>query len=278
MATIRIRKAFRNSSGYVSGLSPTAALVNEAGTPVSEPIPLSEVDTTGVYIADITTTEPLIAVVDGGAALTDPDDRYDRILVHPSAESLTILEAPSGTYGITIITKDADDNRIPAVRVYVRNNSGQIIRTLTTDANGEVTALLENGAYTAEPYKPMVNIESVSFIVDGASDTVEITGAIVEPTTPVDGTQTIHFIPSDPALVLDTSVNVWAEVVETNAYVSSAIISKKKLAATRLATHYEINLAKGQTFWIVGTSAGVEFLRKRITVTNDDTRSLADYL
>jgi hypothetical protein len=187
------------------------------------------------------------------------------------------LSPTAGTYAVTIVTQQSDLTRISGVLVAILNATGTTIRTVTTDSNGDAAITLDAGDFTAVSFKAMVNISDVAFTISGAA-AVTISGTVVSPSVPAAGLQTIYYIPTDPALVLDDFAKLFAEAVLPNQAVDTATLTGDRVYATKVGGHYEIQLAKGGEFIITGMREHDVFVTETITVTSDDTKSLNSYL
>jgi hypothetical protein len=269
---------FETSSGPATGLTSTwSHLVKQSdrsSIPGGSRPAITECGN-GIYYFDSTTTETLTGVIDAGSATVI--GRYRPIVFGPNDNKLTIVEQPSGTYTISITTKQADTTAIPGVQVAILNGSGQTVRTVTTNSSGIASITLDTGDYTTKAFKAMTNISDVTFTVaDNMS--VAIVGTLVNPSTPVDGVQTIYFIPDDPGLLLDTTAVVTATVDGLNNFTGDALITREPIRAVNRTTHFEMSVGKGLIVNISGKSSSGEFYYKKITVTSDNTRSLKDYV
>jgi len=270
----------RDSSGLKTGLTPTVThfvKVSDLTDSGVQNVTVREIGN-GVYEVSADITERHLIGVDFGASLSNPDDRYRNVIMSPNDESVTITQTPSGTYSIAIVTQEADTTRIPNVFVQVLNDSGQVIRTQYTDANGDLTVHLNAGNYTLRCVKAMVNFDDVSITVD-ANGTETVTGSIVTPTAPAAGVQTLTVIPVDPSLLLDAQSQVFAQVTSNNVAVagSDGVVTSRRIYAVKKSTHFELSLAKGIAFRIVGVVGHDVWFDKTITVSQDDTRGINDY-
>jgi hypothetical protein len=89
--------------------------------------------------------------------------------------------------------------------------------------------------------------------------------------------QNIYFKIADPGLTDQTAI-VWAQVSRKNEYSDDTILTKGIVYSEPVTDHWELHLSVDSTAEVVGTMGSVEFLRKTIVVSNDDSRSLSSYL
>jgi hypothetical protein len=118
-----------------------------------------------------------------------------------------------------------------------------------------------------------------SFRIVISSQTGEYIAPVIVPTSPANGLQDIYYISSDLGLT-DETATVTAQVSRKNEYIpnSDTVLTKSSVSAVPVGNHWEIYIAKDSTATIVGTVGQIEFLRKEIVVTQDDTKSLRNYL
>jgi hypothetical protein len=278
MATVRVRKAFRDASGFVTGLTPQLRMfVESTGAEVTPALVMAEVATTGLYFADVITDVPLIGAMDGGAALLDVDDRYDRVLIHPGQDSRAVIEDPTGTFNITFITRTSTGERIPAVRVDLLNASGQVVRLTNTDANGEKVVVLDGGGYTVVPHKPMVNFDSTPITVV-ENTTIILTGEIVLPNPPVSGVQSLYGTARHGDNSGAEGVRIVAKLVDDNQVVGGAFVTLKDIEAVSNSSGYwNLSVIQGAQYDVFEVWSGKQFFKGRITVTTAATKDLSTY-
>jgi hypothetical protein len=268
---------FYTTSGPATGLTPTwLRLVKQSDRTVATPQPTISEDANGLYYYDYDNGVKWDGVIDAGSASVI--NRYLPVSFGPDDAKLSIVDTPSGTYTITIQTRTSGAMPIAGVQVAVLNGSGQTVRTVTTDSNGNSSCSLDAGSFSTRAFKAMVDIVDQTFTVSGNA-TITLLGSEISISQPSAGCQTVWFIPDDPALTIDTSGAITAQIADANTYSGAAIITAKLLNATNATTRFEMQLAKGVKFRIIGRSTdGGLYLNKTITVTSDDTKTLSSYL
>jgi hypothetical protein len=176
---------------------------------------------------------------------------------------------------ITIITATAGGARIPGVALQIKTAGGVLAASLTTNSNGDGTAYLDNGIFTATGFKAMYNITPKTQSIAGAA-TLTVIGAAISDTAPSSGNQTAYLIPATLAMAIDTDAIITATPFDVNETMSPLAFSRKS-TAVNTGTQFELTLAKGAHCIIEGKSGGKRFLYGIITVTNDDTKDLTTY-
>jgi hypothetical protein len=213
--------------------------------------------------------------LDCGVAGLSPAMKQQDGIIGPNDEKLTVIETPSGTYGITIISKQADETRVPAVAFKILNQSGQVIRTATTDANGEKTVTIEAGSYTVVPYKPCVNADSVAFTV-ASSTTVEVIGVLVSDESEP-GKQVVYHYAKKATGAPATTAKIVARTLYWPTWIDNTLITTTPDERTadvngRLA----IGLYKGARVQVEVWDGTHQLYSKTFTVSQEDNKQLKD--
>ena len=147
-------------------------------------------------------------VVDTGDTTQVGYYRYIPITTYIREDSVTTTEAPSGTYTITVDSKDGSGAIVPQVLIQVKNAGGSVVRSQYTDSSGSVDIELDAGTFTLVPYKAGWNFTN-SVIVVSASATETVTGTAVASAdtalTPEDVLDIVRF------QVYETSAAFWSD-------------------------------------------------------------------
>jgi hypothetical protein len=280
--SIRRTIYFKDTTGYRTDITPSIVrwvllAGGSAGTPPTLHQLLDESDEpTEFFYFDYDVAAPVLCIVDSGDTDMDPQYRYWEMILTPDDERVSIIDSSTGIYGVTVVTQEEDGTRIPDVTVGVYNSLGARVRTLVTGPTGERTISMQPATYTFKPIKVGVDIDDVTVAIAG-SQTVTISGLLVSGSQPAAGCQTIWYLPDDPSLVLDETSSLTATAVTPNQFVGNAVLTGKPKSAAKINGQYEIQLAKTGVFLLVGRTGVVEWLRLRVTVTEDDRRSLKLY-
>jgi hypothetical protein len=184
----------------------------------------------------------------------------------------------SGMYTVTFTTQEAGPVNLANVKITIRSSTGVLLTVLDSGSSGVVTTDLDDGDYTAQATLAGYSFLLGSFTVAGTNLNITLRGVAISPSVPVAGTQILSILPTDPSLLLDTTCTVVAYNMNKNEIAGSAVLTSVQIAAVLATDHYELTLAKGETFKIIGKNGYDVWLDKTITVTQDDNEDMINYL
>jgi hypothetical protein len=260
----------------------------------------AEMNADSVTLGGTSSTQDVIIQVEqiftqGAAVPGDAMDLIDTAIENIDAELTQehgagswVGGSPVGANMVTfsVVTSDIVPVPIPYAMISIRNNANNLlIKVAITDVNGVARTTLDNTG-VGESYKLLVSKVGVTFttpiplVVSG--DTMKtITGTVWNYVTPpIDGCQTVYYIPDDPSLTLDEAISLYAEIIDHNQAVSTAVITGKRIYAVRMTNpvRYEFQLAKGVKVRFVGLTGAVMFLDITVVISTDTTKPLGDYV
>lgn len=185
--------------------------------------------------------------------------------------------ATPGANQVTITVTESDTTPIPDVSVLIYN-AGQtaLLKTGTTDSNGQVVVALDDGSYRVRLDKLLVNFTVPEVLTVSGDTTDTYIGAIVVPA--VDPSlQAIIINPLTLGVSYADGASIYAQSTGANLFVGGAAITKKKIYAVDMGSYFQLNVAKGAVVTVFGSSEGVVFLDKTITVTSDNSKDISTY-
>ena len=91
-------------------------------------------------------------------------------------------------------------------------------------------------------------------------------------------TQVCFFSPYDLSLTYDDNINVYARLLNINNSIGGDILTGGIITAKNINGRYELTLLKGFQFQLFGLKENKPFLNLEITVSEDDSVSLTDYI
>lgn len=267
-----------DDTGYRTNITPVISSVNKKsdGTVASPTPTIARLGTTNFFYFDHDFTEDVIFVADSGDAGMVPQIRYRDGIAGPNDDKTTILQSPSGTYQIQVITQSAGAVRVPGVSVSVINGSGTVIGYIDrTDSNGEATITLDAAAgIIFRGYKAGYTIPDVIATISGGQ-TVTVTATTISVGVQA-GYQTITYVPTAGAY--DATNPIYAKISKINQSIGSSVLTDRRIVAVDAGSFMALTLPKGGKYTIYGKSANSSYALANITVTTEDTKQLSDYL
>jgi len=190
-----------------------------------------------------------------------------------------IIEEESGANEVTITVEEADHTPIPDVSVLVFNSAETVKpNSGMTDVNGLLAIALNDGSYKIRLNKAMVNFTVPETLTVSGVTAKTCVGTPVSFTAPSAGLQTILIYPTDLGFVYSPTMVFTAVISAVNTCVDGAILTNQILKAIDKGDHFEMQIAKGAKVKITGKNKAANFFEKEITVTDANSRGLAEYL
>jgi hypothetical protein len=190
-----------------------------------------------------------------------------------------IVEEDSGANAVTITVEQADATPIPDVSIIILNTAETVkLKSGITDANGQLTVSLNDGAYKMRLSKSMVNFVVPETLTVSGATLKTCVGSPVSPTAPAAGLQTLIIYPTDIGLTYTSGAKITAKAAASNSSVDTAVLTDEVTVAEDKTTHFEMQIAKGATVRITAKVRTTKFIDKEITISQSDTAYLANYL
>jgi len=184
--------------------------------------------------------------------------------------------ATPGANQVTINTQLDDGTPIVEVEVLVLNEAGAVLKSGTTDANGQWVTAIDNGTYDVRLSKMMTNFTVPEVIVVNAVTEATFVGTPVVLSVGY-GVQALIVVPTDSSSAFSSSAEIYANVLNLNSTSESRVINHSRVYGANNSTYFVLLLAQGVTYRIIGTDANGQFINDVITVTTDSYKNYSTY-
>lgn len=270
-----------DDTGYRTNLTPvlTALVKRSDGTavPDSPAWPtISRLGTSPFYYFDHDFSEDIAFVADCGDTSLPPQLRYRDGVAGPNDDKVSILQSPSGTYQVTVVTRRSSGERVPGVSVAIINQSGTPVGYIDrTNSNGEAAISLDAAALTFRGYMATYVIPEIAATISGGQ-TVEVICTPAATGTIPAGCQRVFGNILRMSQSGAPGQRITVEIARKNAIISGNFITTDKDEYTTTATgDFEFMVPKGSSaLFKAWNKNGEQFMTIDIPVISDATEAL----
>lgn len=183
-----------------------------------------------------------------------------------------------GIRTVTIITKLADNTRVSGVLVYIKNISGTVITSATTDSNGSAVVNLDDGTYSIVSYKAMYVIANVPITITEDTTVDILCVSVAPPTPPPLGLQTVY------GNVRHPDQTGWAQGAQVTAtpttpmVVGGITITNEPVSTiTDINGYFELYLVKSAVYDVEIWFNDERIRIKRVLISQDNSKNFESY-